>query len=109
MRDNGEKLPVRTDAYVRVCLTAIAVLLAVLVVGLWGDHAPPAVAAPAARGPFLDSSTQTQLVELVRAQEKTTAKLDELLRLFKSGRVKVQLAESPVAPRKGKDAATKTK
>jgi len=95
------------DAYTRVCLTAIAVLLTVLIVGLWADHAPIAGQAHA-KGAFVDSGMQSQLVAMVKAQQKTTAKLDQLIGVLKSGQVKVHVvnADARKAPGKGeKDVA----
>ena len=111
MSDNRETMRVRIDGYTRLCLTAIAVLLTVMIIGLWADHAPtPAPAMGQINKPFLDTSTQTQLVELVKAQRQTTAKMDELIRLLRSGQVKVKIAGQPEKNKGGKkNAAAKAK
>lgn len=109
MRSDKETLRVRMDAYTRVCLTVIAGLLTVLIIALWADYTPQ-LRQVQAKGPFVDTSTQTQLVQLVGAQNKTTAKLQELISLLRSGEVKVQLAQearkSPQGARN--DAGTRT-
>ena len=89
---------VRVDGYTRACLTVIAVLLTVLIVGLWADYTPSADQARAAVGlatpgkPFVDNSTKAEIQQVVRAQERTTAKIGELITLLSSGQVKVQVA-----------------
>jgi len=90
METKRQTLRVRVDWYTRTCLTAIAVLLTVLVIGLWADHAPRGPEAQAAK-PFVESGTQVQIVQLVRAQDRTTAKISELIALLRSGQVKVDL------------------
>ena len=110
MHTNRNRYEVRLDAYTRVCLTAITVLLTLVIIGLWADHAPLADQAHAkARGTFVESGTQAQLVALVKAQQKTVAKLDQLLGLLKSGQVKVRLvdADARAAQAKGGKNASK--
>ena len=89
------KIEVRVDVYTRVCLTAIAVLLTVVVVGLWSQAAPwPAPAAAgekAADGSFGDMGTR--VAAQLDATNKTNAKLDEIIRLLTSGQIKVQIAK----------------
>ena len=91
---NGEPLtpgmPVRVDAYTRVCLTVISVLLAVLIVGLWARELPPgpqALAVP----PVLDPVAQRAAGS--EAAQETNRKLDRLLTLLTSGEVKVQVVD----------------
>ncbi len=92
-------LRVRVDGYTRTCLTVIAILLTVLIVGLWADHAPSVDRAeavlrrPKPEKPFLDTSTQAQIVQVVRAQDRTTAKIAELIALLRSGQVTVKVAD----------------
>ena len=103
MEDKKETLPVRMDDYTRLCLTAITVLLTVLIIALWADHAPaPESASAAKKGLFIDTSPQSQLVSLRKAQEKTSAKIDELIRLFRRGEAKVRIVESGKVKGKGK-------
>ena len=90
-----KKIEVRVDAYTRVCLTAVAVLLTVVVVGLWSQAAPGP--APAWAGEKAPDGTFGDLGSRVAAQleaaNKTNAKLDEIIRLLTSGQVKVQIAK----------------
>jgi len=86
------KLDVRVDAYTRVCLALITVLLTVLIVGLWANHAPQPPAATAAET-FVDASAQRNA--MLDQQKLTNRKLDELLDLFRSGSAKVQVTEEP--------------
>lgn len=90
-------LRVRVDAYTRVCLTVIAVLLTVLIIGLWADHTPSADQARAAK-PFLDNSTQAEIMQMVRAQDRTTAKVAELIALLQSGQLTVKVDDSAKTP-----------
>lgn len=101
MRKDKEQLRVRMDGYTRLCLTVIAVLLAVLIVGLWADHAPVADEAHAKRP---EASTE---VQILKAQKQTTAKLDELITLLKSGNVKVQAVQG--SDKGGRDDSGKKK
>lgn len=79
---------IRVDVYTRVCLTAIAVLLTVLVVGLWSQEAP-LVSSARAEGGFGDMGGK--IAAQLEAANKTNAKLDDLLKLLTSGQVKVQV------------------
>lgn len=88
---------VQVDTYTRVCLTAIAGLLVLLIVGLWADSTPGTSRATAAE-PFLDASKQRAM--MVQAQEQTNAKLDELIGLLKSGDARVQISEPKAKPAK---------
>ena len=98
MGKERKTLGVRVDWYTRTCLTVIAVLLTVLIVGLWADYTPSADQAGAAlrregpAKPFVDNSTQAEIVQVTRAQDRTTAKIGELITLLQSGQVKVQVA-----------------
>lgn len=88
------RVSLRVDGYTRLCLTAIAVLLTVLVVGLWAEL--PGWVGPAdAQGPdgkpFINTGAQRK--DILAAQEKTNAKIDELIKLLKSGQAKVQVVE----------------
>ena len=103
-----EDMRVTVDGYTRVCLTVIAVLLAVLIVGLWAEDVSPASDARAAPAKtFLDSSAQRKA--MLKAQEQTNAKLDELTALFRSGDAKVQLTGDPAGRDGGKDAKSPIK
>ncbi|MHC4717351.1 MAG: hypothetical protein ACYS5V_10295, partial [Planctomycetota bacterium] len=81
------------------CLTAIAALLTVLVIGLWAE-APvrPGVsqAAPAADATSGLGNAVAQRQAMIRATSETNRKLDKIIDLLQSGRVKVVLEGSEV-------------
>jgi len=79
---------VQVDNVTRICLAAITVLMVVMVLTLWVQT--PSTSAQAAEE-FLNTASQRQ--EQIDAQKATNAKLDELITLFKSGTVKVQVAK----------------
>lgn len=87
MNDTREKIQVRVDGYTRVCLTVIAVLLAVLIVGLWadGDRWVDRASAQSDGG---SEQAQAQ-AKLLEAQEKTTAAIQNMTAVLTSGKVKV--------------------
>lgn len=89
------KIQVHVDAYTRLCLTAIAVLLTVLIVGMWTQHVQLAAEAQAA-DKF--GETGTRIAQNLDAQKLTNVKLDELIRLLTSGQVKVQLVKGQDKP-----------
>jgi len=82
----------KVDGYTRVCLTAIAVLLTVLVVGLWAEGVPSADHARAA-DPKVFGDSAAQREEMTKLQKETVDKLDELITLLKSGEAKVQVIQ----------------
>ena len=88
---------VRLDGYSRFCLTALAVLLTVLILGLWAEDVRPARQAVAAER-FLNTSAQREAG--VEAQRECNAKLDEIIQILKSGELKVRIVEGapPKAP-----------
>ena len=111
MGKERKTLRVRVDWYTRACLTVIAVLLTVLIVGLWADYTPSAEPAAAARAaasgkPFVDHSTQAEIAQVVRAQDRTTVKIGELITLLQSGQVKVQVSADP-SSKGGTDGSSK--
>ena len=89
MQWESQNMRLRVDGYTRGCLTAITVLLAILVMGLWAEKAPVSGRVGAAEKVWLNSAAQRK--DLVDAQKKTNTKLDELIRLLRSGEVKVQV------------------
>jgi len=98
MNDKGHNVTVRVDGYTRVCLTAIAVLLTAIVIGLWTEIPDPSGAGAAE--PFLN--TGAQRADIKKVQEETNNKLDKLITLLKSGEVKVQMVGgTPGATGKG--------
>ncbi len=95
------KTEIRVDTYTRVCLTVIAVLLSVLIVGLWAETVPGQSRVYAQgdkqTGPFLDASAQRR--SALEAQEKTNRHLEELVTLFTTGQAKVQVSDKPSSTR----------
>ena len=89
-----KRIEIRVDAYTRICLTAIAALLTVTVLGLWCQAGPLASSVSAA-GPGTDGfgDMGARVAAQLEAANKTNAKLDELIALLTSGKVKVQLAK----------------
>ena len=90
---------VRVDAYTRVILTVLAVLLTLAVAGQWAQ-APDA--APQARAAEKDGfakafNTNAQRQALLEAQQQTNEKLDEVISLLRSGKIEVRLADAPEA------------
>ena len=98
MCGQDEEIRVRMDGYTRVCLTAIAVLLTVLMIGLWAEETPQVGQARAERS-LLKRGAQSQLVDLIKAQKKTNAELSELIRFLKSGKLTVQMAQPKEKPK----------
>lgn len=92
MGKTRRKVEIRVDVYTRCCLTVIAVLLSVLIVALWAQPLPlsgQAIAAPSAGIP--DSGRQRQI--MIEELQKNTSKLEQLIRLFESGKAKVQVVQ----------------
>ena len=89
-----KRIEIRVDAYTRICLTAIAALLTVTVLGLWCQAGPLASSVSAA-GPGTDGfgDMGARVAAQLEAANKTNAKLDDLLKLLTSGQVKVQVAK----------------
>ena len=92
MVKHNRKVQVRVDMYTRVCLTIIAVLLTVLIAGLWAEGVPTgrSASAGAARDtkkPLWDSVSQRQA--LIKEMQKVSVKLDELKTVLRSGETKV--------------------
>lgn len=102
MQRARERLTVTLDGYTRVCLTVIAVLLTVMIVGLWatgparsaGAQAEPArrPARPARISLLPDSGAQRMV--LVKAVETTNRKLDRIISLLQSGKIRVVLVDA---------------
>jgi len=91
------RVEIRVDAYTRCCLGVIAVLLTVLIAALWAQPVVPsgegtaAAATPMNGGGIPDSGKQrdTMITEL----QNINAKLDSLIKLFESGKAKVQVSD----------------
>jgi hypothetical protein len=105
---NGKtKVEIRVDTYTRVCLTVIAVLLMVTVLGLW-CQAVPSVSSLAAAGPAAGAGigagtasgtegsfgdTNVRIAAQLEAIRLTNTKLDEIIKLLSGGQVKVQVVK----------------
>lgn len=98
MDHKEQNLYVRVDSYTRVCLTVIAVLLTVVIIGLWVDGVPSVEKASAAKAAMSNAIRQTRLLE---AQKQANTKLDELITLLKSGQLKVEVTKMPKSPAGG--------
>ena len=115
MMSDTKDTTLRVDGYTRVCLTAITMLLGMLVIGLWADFSPfnsraqasekSAAEARAKKAGFRDHQaakavltegrwgTSSSPNKLAAEQQRTNDKLDELIRLFRSGKARVQVVE----------------
>ena len=100
----GADIKVRVDRYTRVCLTAIAVLMVVMILGLWADGNWSSRAG--AGDVLFDSSSQRNAQ--IEAQQQTNAKLDELIKLLKSGEAKVQMADAGAVKSKASGGGNET-
>ena len=87
-----EQTLVRPDPLTRFCLAAIAVLLAVLVLGLWAE-APNAADRAAADGATTFGNAAAQRKELTAELQKIRESVQDLTALFRKGEAKVQLAD----------------
>jgi len=106
MSEQQKGMQVRVDAYTRVCLTVIAALLTVMIVGLWAEQAPLAGEVRAKDG-IPNAGAQRQV--MIKALQANTAKLEELVGLFESGKAKVQVAEAKEKAEKDHAATRKAK
>ena len=105
--ENKRYMNVQVDGYTRLCLTAIAILLTVVIIGLWAETTGPLNKTATARK-YADEDAQQALnqgrwgtssapqQEMVKAQKEANTKLDELIQLLKNGEVKVQIVNGPV-------------
>ena len=80
MDRHNENVRIRVDNYTRLCLTAIAALLTLTVIGLWSDHGPAGPSAEARTVKAQDtiagtgkahSDTVSSRTVLVQAQQET--------------------------------------
>ena len=95
-----QDMRVKVDGYTRFCLGAIAVLLTVLVIGLWADGTWSS-RVTAADG-FMDAGAQR--VQMIKVMEEQNTKLGELITLLKSGQAKVQVVDAEGKPTGGANA-----
>ena len=100
MNETDRNVRVRVDGYTRVVLTVIAVLLTVLIAGLWADGVPSARDAMGMGSGIPDAGSQRE--KMIKALERNTAQLDQLIRLFESGTAKVQVVAEAGAKRETK-------
>jgi hypothetical protein len=91
MKSDEKTIHVKVDTYTRLCLTVLAVLLTVVVLGLWATHTPAPDSARAAE-PQIYGPTK-QRASLIEEQKQTNQKLDALLKYLKSGQLKVQVKD----------------
>ena len=100
MRGAERRPTVVVDLYTRCCLAVIAVLLSVLIVGLWatapvgvsvGQAAPAPGKAEASGGM---GNPIAQRAAMVRALNALNDKLDRLMELLQGGKVKVVVVET---------------
>jgi hypothetical protein len=91
MKSDEKTLRVQVDAYTRLCLTVLAVLLTVVVLGLWTTHTPSPESATAAEPRIYGPTKQRE--ELIKEQKATNKKLDALLQFMKSGQLEVHVAD----------------
>jgi hypothetical protein len=85
---------IRVDVYTRSCLTVIAVLLTVLIAALWAQPLAPDGTGQAAAAPGGIPDAGLQRETMIKELENQTSKLDALIRLFESGKAKVQVVEN---------------
>jgi hypothetical protein len=101
MQPDQRNIKVRVDAYTRVCLTAIAMLLTVVVLGLWADLGrlgPRAVAQePVSRENRYVPRSTLDLSDLLAETRQTNQKLDRIIRLLEDGQAKVQVVDQAAA------------
>ncbi|MDY7009238.1 MAG: hypothetical protein SVV80_00595 [Planctomycetota bacterium] len=89
---------VKIDGYTRFCLSAIVVLLAILIVGLWAEGPispiPDAAGAGVAKTPpDVLPNAGAQRLAMIKAIGATNDKLDKIIDLLKSGEIRVGLVE----------------
>ena len=90
MQHKQQTLRFRLDRYSQTCLTAIAILLTVLVLGLWADRTPSAAEAQDSQ-PLRFGDSGGQRVEIQDAIQESNRKMDQLIQLFQDGEAKVQI------------------
>ena len=97
MQGIERELKVRVDAYTRVCLTAIAILLTVVVLGLWADVRVSSHVrgqeAVSRENRYIPRSS-LDIGEMLAQQQQTNQKLDQLIKLLETGSAKVQVVDA---------------
>ena len=108
MNEKQGRIQIRVDAYTRVCLTVIACLLTVLIIGLWADRGPSARDAHAADKPIAYVGAQRQaMIRAAEGIEQNTEAMKKLTRLFETGEAKVQVME-PAGQKGGANAPARS-
>ena len=102
MKSQRLQRQVSVDGYTRFCLGAIVVLLTVLIIGLWADGVPLARNAAAAEPMRYQPRSALEITDMVRTQEQTNEKLDQIIRLLESGTAKGQVVQAAEAESGGK-------
>ncbi len=105
MNSTESRTTVRVDGYTRFCLTVLAVLLTLLIIGLWANDGvfpagSSALAAPARDGVKVLTDAKVQRAAMISALEQTNRRLERILGILESGKLQVVVVE-----RKGKKAA----
>lgn len=91
MKSDEKTIHVKVDTYTRACLTVLAVLLTVVVLGLWATHTPAPDSAMAAE-PQIYGPTK-QRANIIEQQKATNQKLEALLKYLKSGQLTVHVKD----------------
>jgi len=104
-KKQNRRLQVRVDTYTRICLSIIAVLLTVIIMGLWSDGVHFSDSAQAG-GSFLDSAAQRKT--LINNQKETNETLKQILTHLKSGKMKVVVDDKTTARTGGNDGGKKS-
>jgi len=95
-------MKVVVDGYTRFILTAIAVLLTVLAVGLWHDS--PSSLGEAQAG-IPDSGMQLQ--QILTKMDNISSNMDQIQKVLIDGRVKVQIVEKATIAKPAKKTGKK--
>jgi hypothetical protein len=114
------RIVLRVDTYTRVCLTVIAVLLAVLIGGLWAEtdlessafaqdrkFADKKASEAISEGRWGTSSSPQKVVS--RELKGVNARLDRLVDLLASGRARVRIEGPLPLPQEADDHGRKSK
>ncbi len=101
MQKKTSRYTVRIDGYTRFCLSAIVVLLAVLIVGLWAEGPVSSVPDAAGAAKVLPSRSTLNLLDarsqraaMLSAAQETNRKLGKIIDLLKSGDIRVSVVDA---------------
>jgi len=98
---NDQVAPAPAGVRSRGLLLACVALLAVLAIGIWASGTLSHAAAPAETGRELRFNASTQRMKTLEAINTTNRKLDKLISLLESGKVRVSVIELKEAKAKG--------